>query len=62
MGGPASCASQGHDMLDFIASPGAPFSDEDAMWWRGHVLGTTSQTHLVWTQLQSCMRPRAHAL
>ena len=44
VGGPISCASQGRDMLAFIA-PGESFSDEDAMWWRGHVLGTTSQTH-----------------
>ena len=32
-------------MLAFIASPGEKFSDEDARWWSGHDLGTTSSAH-----------------
>ena len=34
-------ASRG-PVLDFIASPGESFSEEGARWWKGHVLGTTS--------------------
>ena len=43
--GLASAASQGHDMLAFIASPGEKFSAEDARWWKGHNLGITWQAH-----------------
>ena len=39
VGGPISCASQGRDMLAFIA-PGESFSEEEARWWSGHILGT----------------------
>ena len=43
-GGLAATASQGHDMLALIA-PGESFSEEEARWWCGHILGTTVQAH-----------------
>ena len=39
LSGLASTTSQGREMLALIA-PGESFSDEDARWWCGHVLGT----------------------